>query len=35
MRERAAELGAQVAVNPRPEGGTIVSAVFPLTTGQE
>jgi signal transduction histidine kinase len=31
MRERAAELGAQVAVLPRTEGGTVVSAVFPLT----
>jgi signal transduction histidine kinase len=29
MRERAAELGAKVAVLPRAEGGTIVSAVFP------
>jgi signal transduction histidine kinase len=32
MRERAAELGAQVAVRPRDGGGTTVSAVFPLTT---
>jgi signal transduction histidine kinase len=31
MRERAAELGAQVAVRPRRGGGTVVSAVFPLT----
>jgi two-component system NarL family sensor kinase len=32
MRERAAELGAQVDVRPGDGGGTIVSAVFPLTT---
>jgi signal transduction histidine kinase len=30
MRERAAELGAEVAVSPRQGGGTVVSAVFPL-----
>jgi signal transduction histidine kinase len=32
MRERAAELGARVAVMPRRGGGTTVSAVFPLAT---
>jgi signal transduction histidine kinase len=32
MRERAAELGAHVAVLPRTGGGTVVSAMFPLTT---
>jgi signal transduction histidine kinase len=31
MQERAAELGARVAVRPRHGGGTVVSATFPLT----
>jgi signal transduction histidine kinase len=31
MQERAAELGARVAIRPRSGGGTVVSATFPLT----
>lgn len=34
MHERAAEVGARVAVVPRQEGGTKVSAVFPLATAE-
>lgn len=34
MRERAAELGGDCAVEPRPEGGTRILVVLPLPTKQ-
>jgi len=34
MRERAAELGGDVAVERRPEGGTRVVARLPLGRGK-
>jgi signal transduction histidine kinase len=33
MRERAAEVGGDVAIEPRPEGGTRVLARLPLGPG--
>jgi signal transduction histidine kinase len=33
MRERAAELGGVLSVEPRPGGGTRVVARLPLATG--
>jgi signal transduction histidine kinase len=33
MRERAAMLGGELTVGPRPDGGYAVAAVLPITTG--